>query len=48
MITVYRAVMGKPEVKSPLGSHRWRCKVNIKIHLQVVGCDCEMHSSGLA
>jgi hypothetical protein len=48
MISVYRFVMGKPEVKSPLGKHGWKSTFNINMHLQIVGFDCGMNSPGLA
>jgi len=35
---VYRILMGKPEVKRPLGRPRRRWEDNIKIDLQEVGC----------
>ena len=35
---LYRALMGKPEEKKPLGRPRRRCEYNIKICLQEVGC----------
>jgi len=33
-----RVLVGKPEGKMPLGRPRSRCKVNIKMDLQEVGC----------
>ena len=35
----YRVLMGKPEVKRPLGRPRLRWKDNIKMDLREVGCD---------
>jgi hypothetical protein len=35
---VYRVLVGKPEGKRPLGKHRRRWEVNIKMDLQEVGC----------
>jgi len=35
---VYRALVGKPEGRRPLGRPRHRWKDNIKMHLQEVGC----------
>jgi len=35
---VYRVLVGKPEGKRPFGRLRRRCKDNIKINLQKVGC----------
>ena len=35
---VYRILVGKPEVKRPLGRPRRRWEDNIKMDLQVVGC----------
>jgi hypothetical protein len=32
-------LVGKPEVKSPLGRHRPRWEDNIKMDLQEVGCE---------
>jgi hypothetical protein len=34
----YRVLVGKPEGKRPLGRPRRRCKDNIKMDLQEVGC----------
>jgi 3-oxoacyl-ACP reductase-like protein len=34
----YRVLVGKPEVKRPLGRLRRRCEDNIKNDLQEVGC----------
>jgi len=34
---VYRVLVGKPEVKRPLGRPRHRCEDNIKMDLQDVG-----------
>ena len=36
---VYRAYVGKPEGKRPLGRPRHRWEDNIKIYLQIVGCE---------
>jgi len=36
---VYRALVGKPEGKRPLGRSRRRWEDNIKIGLQEVGCE---------
>jgi hypothetical protein len=36
---VYRVLMGKPEGKRPLGRSRRRWEDNIKMGLQVVGCE---------
>ena len=36
--SVYRVLVGKPEVKSPLGRPRRRWEDNIKVDLQEVGC----------
>jgi hypothetical protein len=35
---VYRVLVGKPEVKRPLGRPRCRWEDNIKMDLQEVGC----------
>ena len=35
---VYRALVGKPEGKRPLGRHRRRWEDNIKMDLQDLGC----------
>ena len=35
---MYRALVGKPEGKRPLGSLRHRCENNIKMDIQEVGC----------
>ena len=35
---VYRVLVGKPEVKRPLGRPRRRWKVDIKMDIQEVGC----------
>jgi hypothetical protein len=35
---VYRVLVGKPELKRPLGRPRLRREDNIKIDLQEVGC----------
>jgi hypothetical protein len=35
---VYRCLVGKPEVKRPLGRPRRRWEDNIKVDLQEVGC----------
>ena len=35
---MYRALVGKPEIKSPLGRPRRRWEDNIKMDLQEVGC----------
>jgi hypothetical protein len=35
---VYRVLVGKPEVKRPLGRPRHRWEDNIKMDLQEVGC----------
>jgi hypothetical protein len=35
---IYRVLVGKPEVKRPLGRKRRRWKDNIKMGLQEVGC----------
>jgi hypothetical protein len=37
---VHRVVVGKPEGKRPLGRHRCRWKVNIKIDLEEVRGGC--------
>jgi len=37
---VYRVLVGKPELKRPLGRHRRRWEDNIKMDLQEVGCGC--------
>ena len=37
---MYRDLLGKPEVKRPLGVPRRRWQENIKMDLQVVGCGC--------
>jgi hypothetical protein len=37
---VYRGLVGKPEVKRPLGRHRRRCGDNIRTDIQEVGCGC--------
>jgi hypothetical protein len=36
---LYRVLVGKPEEKRPLGSSRHRWEDNIKMYLQVVGCE---------
>jgi len=35
---VYRVLVGKSKGKRPLGRPRYRCKDNIKMDLQEVGC----------
>jgi hypothetical protein len=35
---LYRVLVGKPEGKKPLGRPRLRCKDNIRMDLQEVGC----------
>jgi hypothetical protein len=35
---VYRVLVGKPEVKRPLGRPWYRWKDNIKVDLREVGC----------
>jgi hypothetical protein len=35
---VYRVLVGKPEVKRPMGRSRCRWEDNIKMDLQEVGC----------
>ena len=35
---VYRVLVGKPEVKRPLGRPRCRCEYNIKMDRKEVGC----------
>ena len=35
---VYRALVGKPEGKRPLGGHRRKWEDNIKMVIQEVGC----------
>jgi hypothetical protein len=37
---VYRALVGKPEGKRPLGSPRRRWEDNIEMDIQEVGCGC--------
>jgi len=37
--SVYRFLVGKPEEKEPLGRSRHRWEDNIKMYLQVVGCE---------
>ena len=37
---VYKVVVGKPEVRKPLGRTRRRWEDNIKMDLQEVGCGC--------
>jgi 3-oxoacyl-ACP reductase-like protein len=37
--SVYRVLVGKPEVKRPLGRPRHRWEDNIKMDLQKVGCE---------
>jgi hypothetical protein len=37
---VYRVLVGKPGGKRRLGRPRHRWEVNIKMHLQEVGCGC--------
>jgi hypothetical protein len=37
---VYRALVGKPERKRPLGRPRRRWEDNIRMDLQEVGCGC--------
>jgi len=36
---VYRVSVGKPKAKRPLGRPRFRWKDNIKMDLQVMGCE---------
>jgi hypothetical protein len=36
---VYRVLVGRPEVKRPLGRPRRRWEVNIKLHLREIGTD---------
>ena len=36
---LYKALVGKPEVKRPLGRPKRRCENNIKMDLQEVGCE---------
>jgi hypothetical protein len=36
---VYRVLVGKPEVKIPLGRPRCRWEGNIKMDFQEVGCE---------
>jgi hypothetical protein len=38
---MYRFLMGKPEVKRPLGRPRSRWEDNVRMDLQEVGCGCE-------
>jgi hypothetical protein len=35
---VYRVLVGNPEGNRPLGRPRRRCKDNIKMYLQEIGC----------
>ena len=35
---IYRVLVGKPEIKRPLGRPTRRCEDNIKMDLQEVGC----------
>jgi len=44
---VYRALVGKPEGKRPLGRHRHRWEDNIKMDIQEVGCGVWTGSSWL-
>ena len=44
---VYRVLEGKPEGNRPLGRAKYRWEVNIKMHLQEVGCRA-MNSIDLA
>jgi len=37
--SVYRVLMGKPEGKRQLGRQMRRCKDNIKMDVQEVGCE---------
>jgi len=37
---IYRALVGKPEGKRPLGRLRRRWEDNIKMDIQEVGCGC--------
>jgi hypothetical protein len=37
---MYRVLVGKPEVKKPMGRPRRRWEDNIKMDLQEVGCGC--------
>ena len=39
----YRALVGKPERKRPLGTPRHRWEDNIKMYLQEVGCGMGRH-----
>ena len=37
---LHRVLVGKPEIKRPLGGHRRRWEDNIKMYLQKVGGSC--------
>jgi hypothetical protein len=44
---VYRILVGKPEGKRPLGTHRCRWEDNIKLKLREIGIDWgELDSAG--
>jgi hypothetical protein len=43
---VYRVLIGRPEVKIPLGRPRRRWEDNIKVHLREIGIDGLMDSAG--
>jgi hypothetical protein len=38
---VYLVLVGKPEVKRPLGRPRHRWEDNVRMDLQEMGCGCE-------
>jgi len=38
----YEVLVGKPEGKRPLGTHRRECENNIKMDLRRLGCDAWM------
>jgi len=38
----YGVLVGKPEGKGPLGTHRSKCENNIKMDLRRLGCDAWM------
>jgi len=43
---IYRALVGKPEGKRPLGRPRHKWEDDIKMDLQEVGCGCGLDQAG--
>jgi hypothetical protein len=43
---VYRVLVGKPEIKRPLGRPRRRWEDGIKMDLREIGCGCGVDSPG--